>query len=239
MSYLSSFLGINNQGYSAFKGTRPNVSYGQSYIDIPLYGSGETTNGAISYRPGTDDFNSSFYHATGGTNQVSFIGWAELTGLGNALFEATGSTWSFFYPGTLVISNLMFSSLASGAASFSRGGGANLTALYNFSVRALYGNVTVAAFNSNPGLTTVTIGDIAIGNSGYTFSLQFTGCALTAQSVENILVAADNGCPTGVPSTASINLSGGTSSGASALTSAAAAARTSLIAKGVSITLNP
>lgn len=76
------------------------------------------------------------------------------------------------------------------------------------------------------------------GTSG-TLSLLFSGCALTAASVENMLVGIDQGSRTRSAGTWTINISGGTSAGVGSLSSAALAARTSLIAKGWTVTLNP
>jgi hypothetical protein len=73
------------------------------------------------------------------------------------------------------------------------------------------------------------------GNTNMTMS----GCAFTAASVENILVGIDQGSPTRSGGTWTCNLSGGTSAGLGSLSSAALAARTSLIAKGWTVTLNP
>lgn len=90
-----------------------------------------------------------------------------------------------------------------------------------------------------PNLANVTLNCSILRLTSSNCQFNLRGCALTAKSVENILVAFDGANYLNL-SNFSINLSGGTSSGAGALTAAAAAARTSLLAKGVaSITLNP
>ena len=89
-----------------------------------------------------------------------------------------------------------------------------------------------------PNLANITCKFPYLNTTG-TSSIKLQVMALTAQSVENILVALDEAVYASLANL-SVNLSGGTSSGASALTAAASAARTSLLAKGIgSITLNP
>lgn len=98
------------------------------------------------------------------------------------------------------------------------------------------------AFTSTPNLANISLKVGYLKCINGTFNFWLRGCALTQQSIENILVAFDQApyVPGGSLGNLSINLSGGTSSGASQLTAAASAARTSLLAKGVgSITLNP
>lgn len=92
-----------------------------------------------------------------------------------------------------------------------------------------------------PNLADVNLKVYGLNPSSFTFFFTLIGCKLTQKSVENILVAYDS-CPynAGTMNNVRIDLSGGTSSGASQLTAAASAARTSLLAKGVgAITLNP
>jgi len=99
-----------------------------------------------------------------------------------------------------------------------------------------------ADFNpsSMASLTTISFGTGVFKKLGGNFTM--TGMALTAQSVENILVAlaymdGTNGT-VAFSSGKTINLSGGTSSGVAGLTGPAAAARTTLLARGVTVTLN-
>ena len=91
---------------------------------------------------------------------------------------------------------------------------------------------------SSPNLSDVSniiIGFRPSGLPGSAFTL--TGAALTAQSVENILVSID--LNTGASGNAlSVDLSGGTSSGTASLTPAALAARNSIVANGGTVTLN-
>jgi len=72
-------------------------------------------------------------------------------------------------------------------------------------------------------------------NDTYLFSIE--NAALTVASVETILLAADADSQAGSGSR-TIRLNGGTSAGASSLSPAGAAARSSLISKGFTITLN-
>jgi len=76
--------------------------------------------------------------------------------------------------------------------------------------------------------------------NAFSVSIAITGCALTAQSVENVLVGLAEGSPTSnLGGTWTVNLSGGTSAGLSTLSSAAVAARLALISYGWTVTLNP
>jgi len=67
------------------------------------------------------------------------------------------------------------------------------------------------------------------------FSNAFTDCALTAQSVENILVSLDTNGATGI----TLGINGGTNAGQASWTTAATTAYNNLIAKGWTITANP
>lgn len=96
---------------------------------------------------------------------------------------------------------------------------------------------TFNAFVNYPTLTTIEEFNYLNPYQATTFTLNFTGCGLNAASVENILVGLNNGSRTGT-SSQTVNLSGGTSAGLSSLSSAAAAARTGLISKGWTVTLN-
>jgi len=66
------------------------------------------------------------------------------------------------------------------------------------------------------------------------FYFTFKLCALSVQSVENILVSLDASGSTGV----TLNLDGGSNAGASTWTSAATTAYNNLVTKGWSITNN-
>jgi len=67
------------------------------------------------------------------------------------------------------------------------------------------------------------------------FNNAFANCALTAQSVENILVSLDTNGATGI----TLSINGGTTAGQSSWTAAATTAYNNLIAKGWTITANP
>jgi hypothetical protein len=67
------------------------------------------------------------------------------------------------------------------------------------------------------------------------FTLAFGGCALTAQSVENILVSID----TANQSNGTLGINGGTSAGYSTWSSAAQTALSNLQGKGWTVSYNP
>lgn len=235
MSYLSSFLGTNNQGYSAFVGIANKDANNPSRIYLALYGGNEDGNAAISWNSQANDFGASFWHDTAQT--LGFNGFDEVLGYGNALITSGPNTTQMQYIDTKSFNRISFGSRAGNAATFTKNNGGSLQSIYNLGLKSLYGSLTWYCFINESSFTTVTTSRFEL-NKNYNFDIRFNGNALTAQSIENILVAADNGCGTMV-GTGSINLSGGTNSGAGALTTAAAAARTSLIAKGVTISLNP
>ena len=67
------------------------------------------------------------------------------------------------------------------------------------------------------------------------FATAFQGCALTAQSVENILVSLDTNGATGI----TLDINGGTTAGQTSWTAAATTAYNNLIAKGWTVSYNP
>jgi len=67
------------------------------------------------------------------------------------------------------------------------------------------------------------------------FNSTWTNCALTAQSIENILVSLDTNGATGII----LSINGGANAGQSSWTAAATTAYNNLIAKGWTITANP
>ena len=87
---------------------------------------------------------------------------------------------------------------------------------------------SLTSFPANMFDTTGTLVSNAFDNA-------FTNCALTAQSVENILVSLDTNGATGI----TLGISGGTTVGQSSWTAAATTAYNNLIAKGWTITANP
>jgi xanthine/uracil/vitamin C permease (AzgA family) len=87
---------------------------------------------------------------------------------------------------------------------------------------------TLATFPANVFDTTGTL-------IGTAFSNAFFNCALTALSIENILVSLD----TNGASNITLDLQGGTNAGASTWTAAANTAYSNLIAKGWTISANP
>lgn len=116
--------------------------------------------------------------------------------------------------------------------------GPNITTIDGFLCGPNASGNCITNNNLSPSLTTVTnfsINPPPVPGSNWGF-IGIRGAALTAASVEEILVSVDS-VITGFGG-GTINLSGGTSSGVAALTAAAAAARTSLTGKGWTITLN-
>jgi hypothetical protein len=115
----------------------------------------------------------------------------------------------------------------------------SLTTVNLPSLVTVNGAITITSSATGSNLTDFTLGSNLKYIGG---NITITGQKLTSSSVENILVklaALDgtNGTTTyGTGRT--INLSGGTSSGISALTTNASNARTTLLARGVTITLN-
>jgi hypothetical protein len=91
-------------------------------------------------------------------------------------------------------------------------------------------NITTA-----PALSSIST-DIRIMPANGTFSI--TGAMLNAATVNHILESAVENQATGSAGYA-YDLSGGTSAGVGALTTAGAAARAALIAAGWTVTLNP
>lgn len=239
MSLLSNFVGSESAGYSAFRGVinTPISATNSSFFTFPNNYQNYTDNSAISWDQTNNEFLSDFYYSGGVT--VALVGWSQVVGIGNAtITQGSTSTISMNYTGTQSINKLLLRSMGAANATFNKSSGNALTSIYNLGIRARGGGISLTAFNDNTSLTTVTMTELTATSAGTT-DFRLINCALTAQSVENILVTADNCCPSGLGGNLGINLSGGTSSGASALTSAASAARTSLIAKGATITLNP
>lgn len=94
--------------------------------------------------------------------------------------------------------------------------------------RAWLDCTNLATFPANLFDTTGTL-------ESYAFEESWQNCALTAQSIENILVSLD----TNGASNITLSLSGGTNAGQSTWTAAANTAYTNLINKGWTITFNP
>lgn len=76
-----------------------------------------------------------------------------------------------------------------------------------------------------------------LGSVNNSFICSFTNAALSADSVNHLLINIDTDVTT-TGGSKSINLSGGTSAGVSLLSAAGLAARNSLVAKGYTVTLN-
>lgn len=114
-----------------------------------------------------------------------------------------------------------------------------LTTLSFPKLKYCYGIIDIYSNTSLANFTLPINGDL----KAITQNITMTGNALTAASVENILVAVatldgTNGT-TAYTSGKIINLSGGTSSGTAALTPAAIVARDLLLSRGITVTLNP
>lgn len=184
--------------------------------------------------------NGAAFNMTTAGGGVNMRGCQRIIGLGTGTVYSNQTNNNVDVRETVEINNIGFGSNAA-TTNFNESSSATdtvLTSVYNLhffasSGAALFFN----GFNDRTSLANITCKYISFFSTS-NFDIRIMNNALTAQSVENILVAADNGTPTSGGS-GSINLSGGTNSGAGALTAAAAAARTSLIAKGYTVVLNP
>ena len=111
----------------------------------------------------------------------------------------------------------------------------SLASLPAFTFTSILGRID-QAFKGCSSLTDVpaNLFDNCSGLSSLAFDSTFLICALTAQSIENILVSLDTSGSTGV----TLSLDGGTNAGKSTWSTAANTAYDSLIAKGWTITFN-
>jgi hypothetical protein len=189
-----------------------------------------------------------------------------ITTLNIPLLKSVGST--FGPSGMTNLVNFNISSLKYVIGSFSPGGSSisfnNMNSLITINASSLefVGSISLGAMSSLttvsfPSLVTVNglinITSSATGSNLTNFSIgsglkhiggnvTITGQKLTAASIENILVrlAALDGTSSTISyeTGRTVNLSGGTSSGLSALTTNASNARATLLARGVTVTLN-
>lgn len=110
--------------------------------------------------------------------------------------------------------------------------------IYLPSIQAIAGNISCSA------PATTNLADINFGSSLYYFNgnITCTGQKLTSTSIENVFVRLSGLNGTGntvaYSGSRSINFSGGTSAGLASLSSVALAARTALINRGITVTLN-
>lgn len=117
-------------------------------------------------------------------------------------------------------------------------GAPSLSGIYLPSIQVINGSISCSA----PG--TLELRDFNLGSGLYFLNgnITCTGQKLTTSSIENIFVRLSGLNGTGntiaYSGARSINLSGGTSAGLSSLSSVALAARTALINRGITITLN-
>jgi hypothetical protein len=187
-----------------------------------------------------------------------------ITTLNIPLLKSVGSNFS--PNGMTNLVNFNISSLKYVIASFSPGGslGSNMNSVITINASSLEfaGSISLGTMSSLttvsfPSLVTVNglinITSSATGSNLTNFSIgsglkhiggnvTITGQKLTAASIENILVrlAALDGTSSTISyeTGRTVNLSGGTSSGLSALTTNASNARATLLARGVTVTLN-
>lgn len=108
----------------------------------------------------------------------------------------------------------------------------NLSHIVGFSVNLTRGTSLVDTSSSFIGFCPQK----GVSNDNPTISI--TGAALNAASVNKILIDAADSFPFGSGNPSAVDLSGGTSAGLADLTSDALAARTSLIARSCTVTLN-
>ena len=244
MSFLSTFTGSPAGNYLRFRRVSRVSGSPGSAIGIPQFFG---TTGIAAYG-GNGTYNNNSSDNNSGTTTIIYPVWADtIQAQYNIRVNGAGASFRILgSPPTLCATAGHFMvHLASGA------------------------QVYIAEGTGNPDFTDLSIevdiqngackfdADPFGGNNGYTSNLanitfksnylyptgastiKLQDLALTAQSVESILVGLDGALYSSL-NNLSVNLSGGTSSGASALTAAASAARTSLLAKGIgSITLNP
>jgi hypothetical protein len=187
-----------------------------------------------------------------------------ITTLNIPLLKSVGG--SFSPSGMTNLINFNIPSLKYVIGSFSPGGsfGANMNSVITINATSLefVGSIVLGSMSSLttlsfPSLITIngamTITSAATGSNLTNFSIglglkyvggnvTITGQKLTAASIENILVrlAALDGTngTTSYGTGRTVNLSGGTSSGLSTLTTNASNARATLLARGVTVTLN-
>ena len=179
----------------------------------------QITNGSVLYIQNAYKVKSSTYSnwVRIDRNAVAqFTNLGELDALG-IFFKTAGSSSSF-----------------TGSASFT-----SLTKIGRLSIATVQsGSVTFSCFSGASNFTTIDEFYWYDGGSlGALVTIQLTNCALSSSSVSAVLIGLNNGSPTGT-SSKTINMSGGTSAGVSSLSAAGAAARTSLIYKGWTVTLN-
>jgi hypothetical protein len=122
--------------------------------------------------------------------------------------------------------------------SISMGYATNFSGLYMPSIKVINGSISCSAPFST-GIIDFNMGSGLLNLNG---NITMTGQRLSTNSIENIFVRLSglNGLNDTIAYSGgrSINLSGGTSAGISSLTSLASAARTALLGRGVTITLN-
>lgn len=243
MSFLSDY-GASPPSQAAVRGYAPYPEVGRlgGLSPILVFGTSVSTKDQIIASNGTQPAGS--FEAATATNLI-LRGYTSVVGFGNAIFNfSAGGNYNIDVRCTTELRNLavsVFSGATINCGQTVAPSGApqtRLTSVYNFGWQVAAGStLNFTAFNNYTGLANFTCQSCWISDNSPA-NIQVNGCALTAQSVENILVALNNGSVAS-SMTGTLNLAGGTSSGASALTPAAAAARTSLIAKGYTVTLNP
>lgn len=250
MSALTDFTGRPGpRNYITLSTSNPvsiNYYYGIPQINGATTGINSNTSGseitAVVSSSANPSTGSDIFNAL--STQSIEAGWCDTISANYSCYISGGGTWNItrFENRVKTITGMNFT-ITNGTVNLTNG---LTTQLTDASIGvAIYGGGGLCRLRANignsdcPNLANVTLKCRALLAGNQTVQIFFLNCALTAQSVENILVALDN-CPYGDLGATSINLSGGTSAGAGSLTAAASAARNSLLAKGVAaITLNP
>ena len=236
MSFLSDY-GAEPNSIPLLIGDVPNVD-STVFATISIGGNATNVGNTSIAKTSSNTVQGTFTWQSG--NFCSARGWRSARILGNGQINCSTGTGSIDLRGTKEVRNIgPFNYLGSTQTISSTAiVDTQLTAFYDLNFVSISGNLSFTLAHY-PNLATVTCRNIYCAyTNNHTFHIR--DAALTAQSVENILVAFDNGAQTLAGGfSGNINLSGGTSSGASALTTAAAAARSSLISKSYTVTLNP
>lgn len=242
MSFLSNF-GYNFTAPAIIIGEGYNATSGGLTPQIIISNAGASTNNTVIAANSTGTLlTGTFYNSSGSSSNAIFRSYRSIRGYGQAII---GSTYNVAannldFRQTISIDNVGWG-FPSGLVTWNcsiYGSDSALTSFTNLSI-LMSSSSNTFIIDGYSGLANITCKNLAIAGNTSGHDIRITGAALTAQSIENLLVALNNGCTGSTTFGTTLNFTGGTSSGASALTAAASAARTALIAKGFTVALNP